>query len=486
MRATVLLGSVTVLSLVVQIVRTKLMALEVGRAGMALVAQFSDYQTLVAGFLLVGTEQGLIAVAADAYSRGDPNALKSVLKLLRRRIFPFALAALVVLTALTPWILPKVTGQPDYLLPGALAIGALAAQLLIRPWQAFINGAQNFRLLARARLAESLFGLALLLPLALGWHLVGALYSLALLQIVSLLATLWAWRRLAPPAASELATVLEPIESASTTLLRFGVASLAGIAIGNGLSLALRRVIIAKLGLDQSGLYQVAYGLTQQYLTLVLGAMSAYSFPAFRAVHRDPIKLAQEVNQTLRGALLIIVPIIATLLVFRQQFIWLLFSKDYLPAGDMLRVQLIGDLFKVIAWALGMPILASGRAGLHIALELLLSCTWLLAIFFGCDFLGTQGPSWAFLAIYVFAGGIYLMITRRVFGFRFTAENLVLVGASTTCLVLVDLSGDFSLALSAAAAGVLVAIWALICVKRSEILGLRDYVLQRIGRFPQN
>lgn len=292
--------------------------------------------------------------------------------------------------------LPKVTGQPDYLLPGALAIGALAAQLLIRPWQAIINGAQNFRLLARARLAESLFGLAFLVPLALGWHLLGALYSLALLQIVSLLTTLWAWRQLAPPNVPDLADALEPIESASKTLLRFGAASLVGIAIGNGLSLALRRVIIAKLGLDSSGLYQVAYGLTQQYLTLVLGAMSAYSFPAFRAVHRDPVKLAQEVNQTLRGALLIIVPIIAILLVFRQQFIWLLFSKDYLPAGDMLRVQLIGDLFKVMAWALGLPILASGRAGLHISLELLLSCTWLLALFFGCDFLGAQGPSWAF------------------------------------------------------------------------------------------
>src|SRR5438105_3918623 len=94
MRATVLLGSVTVLSLAVQIVRTKLMALEVGRAGMALVAQFSDYQTLIAGFLLVGTEQGLVALAADAYAHGRPSALPQVLALVRKRVIPWALLAL--------------------------------------------------------------------------------------------------------------------------------------------------------------------------------------------------------------------------------------------------------------------------------------------------------------------------------------------------------------------------------------------------------
>ena len=33
----------------------------------------------------------------------------------------------------------------------------------------------------------------------------------------------------------------------------------------------------------------------------------------------------------------------------------------------MLRVQLLGDLFKVVAWAIGLPILASGRVGTHLA-----------------------------------------------------------------------------------------------------------------------
>lgn len=482
LRVTMLLGSVTALSLVVQIVRTKLVAIHVGREGMALVAQFSDLQMLVAGLLLLGADQGMVAVATDAYARGDPEILHKTLKMLRRWLFPLALLVLTALTAAAPWLLPQITGQPNYVLPGMLALAALAAQLWVRPWTAIINGARAFQILARARLAETLVSFAVLVPLVLMWRVQGALYSLAAVQVVGLATTWWAFRRLAPPTPNDGAATLPPIDNSTQTLVRFGAATLVGGLISTGLSLALRREIISLHGLEQSGLYQVAFALTQQYLTLVLGAMSAYSFPAYRAVHNQPQALSQEVNHTLRGALLVIVPIIAVLLVLREPFILVLFTEEYLPAEAMLRLQLLGDLFKVVAWAIGVPILAAGRAGTHIALEVLFASSWLVGVWGWSQLFGVLGAPIGFLVNQILVCVVYIVVIRRQLGIGIDGPNWRLLGLSSAVLIATALVAGSSLWVSVPVAAAMVALWAWLCVQRSEWQGLLTLVRERLGR----
>lgn len=480
LRVTALLGSVTVLSLAVQVVRTKLMALEVGRAGMALVAQFADFQMLISGFLLLGAEQGLLAVATDAYAHGRPALLQSVLALVRKRLMPLGILVLAGLALASPWLIPSVTGQPHYVLPGALMIVTLSAQLLVRPWQCVMNGAKAFPLLARARVLETVLSFAVLLPLALGWHLEGALYSLALTNVAALAANAWVYRQVPPP--QDLGTPEPAGPTPLNTLFRFGSAALVTAMLGNGLGLLVRRRMIALLGLDVSGLYQVASSLTQQYLGLVLTAMAAYSFPAYRAVYLDPSRLRGEVNHTLRGALLVIVPIIAILLTLRMVFIRVLFSADYLPAEQMLRIQLMGDFFKVVAWSLGLTILASGRVRLHVLLELLLGSTWLLGVESLTRAWGPLGPPLAFSANQVLMCVVYYAIMHRTMGFRIEPGNWRLMALSLGMLALVNALTGQPLPVSLACTVGLLAMWVWLCVQRAELQGLLRYVTDRVRR----
>lgn len=482
LRVTMLLGSVTVLSLAVQIVRTKLMALQVGRAGMSLVAQFSDFQVLVGGFLLLGAEQGLIVIATDAYAHDNPAPLRKVMRLIYRRVVPLGLAILALLAAASPWILPAVTGQSRYVLPGALMLATLSAQLLIRPWQCVLNGAKAFHLLARARLFETLLSFTVLTPMVLLWHVEGALYAMALTNVVSLLVNAWIFRRLQAPVEG----VRTPEDLADVAplqlLLRFGTAALVTGFIGNGVGLLVRRRIIEHLGLDTSGLYQVAFSLTQQYLGLVLTAMAAYSFPSYRALQADLPRLREEVNHTLRGALLVIVPIIAVLLALRTVMIRVLFSADYLAAEQMLRVQLIGDFFKVIAWALGLTILATGRVRLHVILEIALGSTWLIGVESLTRWLGPIGPPLAFTANQILMCVVYFAVMRRTMNFSILAGNWRLILFSLTLLGLVNAATSLSLPVTLAATAVGLGIWARLCVQDHEVKGLMRYVRERVGR----
>jgi PST family polysaccharide transporter len=442
------------------------------------VAQFADLQAFVAGFVLLGAEQGLVAAATDAYSQGQSGRLHGALRAIRRRLVPPMLVVLAGLSFAAPWLIPTATGQEQHILPGALMIATLAAQLLVRPWQSVINGAKDFKLLARIRIGETLASLAVVAPLVLLWQVDGALYSLAGINLAVLAVNAWHVRRLPPPPG----TVTGDDGSSVGLLVRFGAATLVTGLLATGLAIVVRRRIIENLGLDTAGLYQVAYALTQQYLGLVLGAMSAYSFPAFRTVHANLPELRREVASTLRGALLVIVPVIALLVTLRLPFIHLLFSRDYLAADAMLQVQLAGDLFKVIAWALGMPILASGRIGLHVALEVLLGSTWLLGVEVWTRWLGPLGPPLGFAGNQVLMCLVYGAIGRRLFGLRFDGALWRLLVASVALLALALALARMPLSVALAGTLVGVGLWAWLCVTRDEARSGLQFVLNRVRR----
>lgn len=480
LRVTALLGSVTALTLAVQIARTKLVALQVGKAGMALVAQFADFQNFISGFMLLGMEQGIVAVATDAYVRGDPTAPGRLIQQVWQRSSRWSLPALALLALASPWLVPAVTGQSGHVWIAAVALCTLAVQLWIRPRTSILNGAKAFKLLARSRIIEALLGLALVVPLAGLWRLEGALWSVAGTQVVALLATWWVWRRSVPPTVADGGLVSDT--EIRQSLHRFGFASLIGLVIANGLSLALRRVLISTIGLEQTGLYQVAYSLTQQYLGIVLIAMALYSFTTYRAVSHDPAALQREVEQTLRGALLVITPIICVLLVSREWLIRLIFSADYLPAAEMLRVQLVGDLFKVIAWAIGLPIVASGRLGVHVTLEFVFSSALVVGAAVWTRALGPVGAAWAFTANVALACIVYLFVLRPTLAIGLTREVLKPVLVALAAVVTVALLATKPPILRISLFFATMLVWSAVAVRRSEWQQLRRMFRERMSR----
>lgn len=482
LRVTMLLGSVTMINLLVQIVRTKVVALSVGQAGMAVLAQMADWQGLLAAYVLLGTEQGLVALSAEAWAQGNRPAIDRLLRLIRTKVAPPVVLGLVALAAASPWLMPEVTGHPGTVVAGAVGTLAMLLQLWVRPRQSILNGAKAFGLVARSRIIESVTATAMVLPLVLAFGLSGALWSLAVVQVSAFVATAWVWRSFAlPPPQSELVAAGADADSEDwKTIRRFAGGLLISTGMASLLGLILRKRVIVLLGLDQAGMYQVAYALTMQYLGIVLGAMSAYSFPTYRVAAQQPGQLAIEVNQTFRSVLLLVTPVIVGVLTLRDFLIWALFSRDYLGSADLLQIQLVGDLFKVVAWAMGLTILAAGRIRLHVLLELILGLTWLASVEVASRWFGRIGPSVGFLVNQVLMCIVYAAVNYRVFGLTVWRANLGLLAASGALVIGVAVlpHGNVVWRIAAAVGGV--SLWAAVSVRKAEYHSARNWLLGRI------
>ncbi len=484
LRVTMLLGSVTLINLLVQIVRTKIVALHVGKAGMAVIAQMADWQALLATYVLLGTEQGLVALSADAWAQGSYASIHRLLRLVRRKVAPMVAVVLLVLALASPWLMPALSGLNSTVWAGAAGTLSLLLQLWVRPRQSVLNGAKAFGLVARSRLIESLTAVAMVIPLVLAFGLPGALWSLAAVHVSSLIGTAWVWRQFALPAAVDAPPASADADATDMrTLRQFAGALLISGGAASLLGLLLRRRIIDLLGLEQAGLYQVAYALTLQYLGLVLGAMSAYSFPSYRTASQQPGQLGVEVNQTLRSVLLLVTPIIIGLLTARELLIWLLFSREYVGAADLLQIQLVGDLFKVVAWATGLTVLASGRVRLHVLLDLGFYVTWMVLVEVLTRSLGRYGPPTAFLANQILMCAVYAWVNRRAFAITPQRDNIALLTVSALAVGAAAWLGLAALPLRLAGSAVVMAGWALLSVRRSEASAARQWLQGRLARF---
>jgi O-antigen/teichoic acid export membrane protein len=180
---------------------------------------------------------------------------------------------------------------------------------------------------------------------------------------------------------------------------------------------------------------------------------------------------------------LVITPIICVLLVSREWLIRLLFSADYLPAAEILRVQLVGDLFKVIAWAIGLPIVASGRLGVHVTLEFVFSSALVLGAAVWTRALGPVGAAWAFTANLVFACGVYLFVLRRTLDIGLTRELVKPVLVALMAVVVVALVANKPPVLRLSLSFATMTVWLAVSIQRSEWLQLRRVVRERLNRF---
>jgi PST family polysaccharide transporter len=117
------------------------------------------------------------------------------------------------------------------------------------------------------------------------------------------------------------------------------------------------RLVAEWLGLEQAGLYWVAWTLSMSYVTLLLGSFGSYYMPALSALEHAPARQAL-IRDYLRLTLIVMPVIVSLVILFKPWVVLLMFSPKLIPALNVMRWMLIGDLFKGVAWVLSFPMLA--------------------------------------------------------------------------------------------------------------------------------
>lgn len=349
----------------------KVFAISVGPGGYALIGQLQNAVSIITNIGSGAINNGVIKYTAELSSA--PEAQTAVWHTAVK------ISVVCSVTAGTLIAIFCVPLSQLFLHTDAFALTFILFGLLLPAFVfnalmlAILNGRKEISRYVTANIAGSLVTLALTVALTYTLGLRGALIALSVNQSVALIATVaicwnttwWNLRRLWGPFDLQIARKLS----------HFALMLLTSAIAAPTTQILVRSYLTSRLGLDQAGIWQATWRLSDIYLMLLTTTLSTYFLPRFAEL-TDKHTLRSE----LKHASLILTPVLATGLTLvyltRNWWVSLLFSNAFSSMGGILPLQLLGDFFKMAGWLLGYLVLSKAMMRVFIGAELISSLTF--------------------------------------------------------------------------------------------------------------
>lgn len=417
------MGGAAALNIAIGLVRTKVAALLLGPLGIGEIGLFLNLVQFVATIGALGLGTSAVRQIADARGR---ESLRDIAAARRALLWLSATAAIFV--GLSFMLLAE---------PIAHAMAFGAKQTTVAPWLSIAISATilagvpvalliGYRRIAQQALVQvggALLGTAVGLSCLFIWGrngIVGYTISAPLTQL--LFGLLFALKL---PRIKD-AIDFGRIRAQATAMIALGLPFTVGALSMTGGLLALRSLIGDRLGLPALGQFTAAWTLCVTYVGFVLQATGADYFPRLSSAMTDGERAHTTITEQFDISLLISLPIIVAVQALGPWLLHLLYSSAFTDAIQVVRWQVLGDLFKIAATPIAYVMLASSRGktywlGETLAIVVLVVGTRLLI-----GRLGLAGAGIAYCGMYVAYFAFAVFIAWRIIGFRLARSSIVI------------------------------------------------------------
>lgn len=425
-KATSIFGGVQVFQILIQIIRSKFIAVLLGPAGMGIAGLLTSTTGLIGSLTTFGLSASAVKDIAAANSTGDQNRIAVVIAVFRKLIWITGILGAVVTLVLSPWLSQLTFGNKDY----TLAFVWLSITLLFSQLSAgqlvLLQGMRKLQYLAKANLTGSILGLVITIPLYYVWGIDAIVPGIIIASITSLLRSWYFSSKI------EILPVKVPLNVTiheGKAMLTMGFLISLSSLISVGASYILRIFISNTGGVEQVGLYNAGFVIINSYVGLIFTAMGTDYYPRLAAVAHSNTLCKSTINQQAEIAILILAPILMLFLVFINWLIILMYSFKFIAINDMIYWAALGIFFKASTWAIGFIFLAKGASKVFFWSELLSNSYLLIFNIIGYKLFGLKGLGISFLISYMFSFIQVFFIAKIKFQFSFDkAFVLIFVG----------------------------------------------------------
>jgi PST family polysaccharide transporter len=433
LKSSALIGSSSVLTIAIGIVRTKAMAVMLGPSGVGLIGLYSAVADLARSVAGLGINASGVRQIAEAAGSRDEERVARVAAVLNRTSIALGLVGVALLVAIAQPVSTLTFGTQLH----APAIAALALavlfQLLADARGAALQGLRRIGGLAKAGVLSALLGTAASIPIVYVLREDGIVPSLVVAAFLTFVVFSWCARNVAGRAPSlGIADML----GEQKALLKLGLAFLASALLMQGTTYIVRVLVLKDGGTHAAGLYQCAWTLGGLYAGLILQAMGTDFYPRLTAAARDHAECNRLVNEQAFVSILLAGPGILATLALAPVIISLFYAATFEGATSILRWICLGIMLRVISWPMGYIILAKGRQSAFFWSELAWTCVYLGLAWMCIEAYGAEGAGIAFFGSYLFHCVLIYTLVTRMTGFTWSRWNrraglltITLVGA---------------------------------------------------------
>lgn len=414
-----LMGGAQVVILACAFIRSKLVAVLLGPAGIGINGLLNGFSGNL--FALAGWGLGTSGVRSIAAASEHEKASKfSAVKNFGKSLSLIGLALTLVLFLPAAYF---TFGDLNYSVEILIVGLGVPCLILTTVFTVVLQANGQTKSIAKIQIITAVISLVLGLPLIYFFKTIGIALALFIAALVPLLA---AWK-FSKPYRPQPA----PVNSEDLTKLKkLGAAIMATAFIYQLSAYIIRCLLVDRLGLPAAGFYQAAWAISGALPGFIFTAMGTDFFPRVAAAENENEARSLSENQIL-AALLLALPILAGILTMGKEVIHLLYSSRFNESIPLLCWMTWAIFLRLVAWPLSYWLVARGSSKIIVTLDcinniLLVVVTLGLLPIFGL--LGTAIAAVVCQLIYLF---IMLIVVKKRSGswLSFKTMKAVLVMA---------------------------------------------------------
>ncbi len=414
-------GSSGVASIFFNIVANKILAVFLGPIYFGILTVFRQLQQTLVGFATFGGKTAIIEGISSKKNEDEQLRYQSVTVL---AIFSFT-----VITVIAFWILaPKLAesylddSSPVAVRNIRLISIPLISNVLYFLISSILNGYREIGRIALLAGLVALMNATVAFPLTLFYptenYFPLVIYLFAGNFTSFLLGVYFLWYKRKKPFLTFKLKWNEETKKYLFHFLSFSVLIALGTFILNGYISWIQAILAKNKTLAYAGFFMVAWTFSPRYLNLVLNSFGTYYLPTLIKK-----KTTEEKNELIwsvqRISLIMILPLIVGMMLFREEVLLILYSEKYLTALSVISVMLVGDFFKVISWTFGINVLANADTKFFFLKEFTISSVFMAGSYVSITYFDRfDGIGYAYLVMYVLNALILIIYSVKKYGYK--------------------------------------------------------------------
>jgi O-antigen/teichoic acid export membrane protein len=294
LKATSIFGSVQFLTILFSVIRTKIIAVFIGPAGMGIIALLNSTLNLIGNLTGLGIETSAIKSISENYKDDDSKSVSKIAEIVKRIMFFTGILGAFLTIVFSKWISILSFGNDSQMYSLIFLSITLIFKQLTSSHIVVLQGLRKLKLLAKANLHGNLFGLLFSIPL---YYFLGIDAIVPTIILSSFAALVFAFYYASKVQLQKESINKTQLLSEGKSIIQLGIM----LTISSLLTLFsayLTQVYISNISnTEQVGLYSAGFTLLNSYVGTIFTVMSTDYYPRLAAINSDNTKVRTAVLQ---------------------------------------------------------------------------------------------------------------------------------------------------------------------------------------------
>jgi len=418
-KTTSLFGGVQFFTILISVIRTKLVAVFIGPSGMGIMTLLTSTLNVISGISGLGIETSAVKNISENYKNEDLSTVSKIIRVVQRIVFYTGILGMLLVALFSKALSEISFGNSSQTEAFVLLSVTLLFKQLSSGQLVVLQGLRKLRFLAKANLYGNLFGLLFSIPLYYFLKIDAIIPTIIISSVTALLFSLYYSSKIKIQ-KEKISTEL--LLNEGKAIIKLGIMlTISGVL--TLLSAYLIQLYVGKTGgLDQVGFYNAGFTLLNSYVGIIFTVMSTDYFPKLAAINSDNKKIRESVVQQAFTSIMIITPIIVAFLTFASLIIKILYTPKFDVIVSMVCFGILGMLFRAVSWSMGFVLIAKGDSQIFIKTAIGFNILSVVMNVLGYYFCGLKGLGISFCLYFLLHFIGLKIITKNRYQFYFDKD----------------------------------------------------------------